>query len=219
MQDGSSPYLAKSESQSKSGTVLSTGFNKVFGKSTPGARTVGVAATKGTPRSSPRGVAVAPTAARVTPPSPVPSPAGRGPSDPSPPFRATAGGPFPTARETKLSGPPVMKQGPGRVDPAAFVAQEAPGAGKTVLAAPEAASVTAKAPAPSRRAPLSSFAISDFSDDEEEPVTPRKANGAAPVLAALGFFAAAAEAVSPLWKVCQDTGNDRRPLIGAVPFM
>eukprot|EP00884_Botryococcus_braunii_P008528 jgi/Botrbrau1/17677/Bobra.0166s0102.1 len=199
-QDGSSPYLAKSESQSKSGTVLSTGFNKVFGKSTPGARTVGVAATKGTPLTSPRGVAMAPTTASVTPPSPVPSPAGRGPSDPSPPFRATAGGPFPTTRKTNVSGPPVMKQSPGRVDPSAYVAQEAPGAGKTVLAAPEAASVTATAPVPSRPAPLTSFAISDFSDDEEEPATPRKANGAAPVLAALGFFAAAAEAVSPLWK-------------------
>jgi hypothetical protein len=51
--------------------------------------------------------------------------------------------------------------------------------------------------------------IAEFTSDDESGVeeadalsASRRTTGASPVLAALGLFAAATEAVLPLWKVC-----------------
>jgi hypothetical protein len=199
LQDGSSPYLAKSgDAQVTSGTALrSTG--KVFGSSIPGVKSLAVPASKGTVVISPRTVPVAPTASRV--PTAGVSPEGRGPSDPPPSVKVAAGAAFPTVREGSISGPPAVKQVPGRVDPATYLAEEVSDARETVLAAQQAMLTAVKTPPSSTPVPIKSFALSDLSDDEEEPQTPRKPDGATPVLAALGLFAAAAESLSPFWKV------------------
>lgn len=188
LQDGSSPYLAKSDAAPNSGSTLRMGVSsslKPSGASTaleiPGAK-VATAALQGAPMGT------APAAGAI--PRGVPPPVRRGPAD-LPAFVKSAPGTPPPPGAVRVSAPPVPTQGPsGRVDPATYLSPGAAVAVQTSLP-PE----TPSAPA------VTSFPLTDMSDEEDEPLPVRKTNGASPVLTALGLFAAAAEAVSPLWKV------------------
>jgi hypothetical protein len=122
--------------------------------------------------------------------------------------RTPAPAPAPAAVGS-VSVPTVIKRDFSRVDPATYMTGDVSAVRESILAAQSAGLAAGQAtvppPAPARVAahPIADFTSDEESDVEEDAVllSPRRTTGASPVLAALGLFAAATEAVSPLWKV------------------